>query len=313
MNVFPFPPIATMAKPFIKWVGGKTQLLENVLALFPTHVTNYHEPFLGGGSVLLGFLTEVQQGTRTLSGTVYASDANPRLISLYKHIQTNPTGFITKLRAYQTEYGAISTLSGNKTPTTLEEAKTSQESYYYWIRTQFNSLSDITSLDAAAMFVFLNKTGFKGVYRENKQHKFNVPFGHYKKTPVFFEEDNLLAISHMIQRVIFTCQGFEHSLAKAIQGDFVYLDPPYAPENATSFTAYQGDGFTKDNHETLFRLTKEVSSKNIRVVMSNSDVPLVRQAFPSPPFTLYTVIARRAIHRDDPSAQTNELLIIKEA
>lgn len=302
-----------MAKPFIKWVGGKTQILENVLALFPTHVTNYHEPFLGGGSVLLGFLTDVQQGTRTLSGTVYASDANPRLISLYKHIQNSPTALINRLHMYQMEYGGIQELSGNKNPTTLEEAKTSQESYYYWIRNQFNSVPDITSIDAAAMFVFLNKTGFKGVYRENKQHKFNVPFGHYKKTPVLFEEHNLLAISQLIQRVVFTCQGFEQSLARAIQGDFVYLDPPYAPEQATSFTGYQADGFNEEQHQKLFQMTKELVEKQIRTVMSNADVPLVREAFPTPPFTRYIVVARRAIHRDDPSAQTNEVLIVKEA
>lgn len=302
-----------MAKPFLKWVGGKTQILENVLALFPTHLTNYHEPFLGGGSVLLGLLTDIQEGRRTLSGTVYASDANQRLISLYKHIQANPTALIQRLRELQTEFGAIQVLSGTKTPSNGEEAKTSQESYYYWIRNQFNSVADATSVDAAAMFVFLNKTGFKGVYRENKQHKFNVPFGHYKKTPVLFEEANFLALSQLIQRVVFTCQGFEQSLAKAIPGDFVYLDPPYAPEQATSFLAYQGDGFSKDAHETLFRLTRDLSTRRIHFVMSNADVPLVKQSFPSPPYTLYTVIARRAIHRDNPSAQTNELLITKEA
>lgn len=302
-----------MTKPFLKWVGGKTQILENVLALFPTHLTNYHEPFVGGGSVLLGLLTEIQEGHRTLSGTVYASDANPRLISLYKHIQSNPTALIERLRIYQTEYGTIQVLSGIKTPATLDQAKTSQESYYYWIRNQFNSTPDITSLDAAAMFIFLNKTGFKGIYRENKQGTFNVPFGHYKKTPVLFEEENLLAISQLIQHVVFQCQQFETSLAKAIQGDFVYLDPPYAPEQTTSFTAYQGDGFSKESHESLFRLTRELTTKQIGFVMSNSDVPFVRQAFPSPPYTLYTVIARRAIHRKDPSAQTREVLITKEA
>jgi DNA adenine methylase len=305
--------VATMAKPFLKWVGGKTQMLENVLALFPTDLTNYHEPFLGGGSVLLGLLTDIQEGRRRLSGTIYASDANQRLISLYKHIQTNPTALIQRLRDFQTEFGGIQVLTGTKTPSSMEEAKTSQESYYYWIRSQFNSITDNTSIDAAAMFIFLNKTGFKGVYRENKQGKLNVPFGHYKKTPVLFEEANLLAISQLTQRVVFTCQGFEQSIAKATPGDFVYLDPPYAPEQATSFLAYQGDGFSKEAHETLFRLTKELPTNRIGFVMSNADVPLVKQAFPNPPYTLYTVLARRAIHRDNPSAQTNELLITKEA
>lgn len=302
-----------MAKPFLKWVGGKTQILENVLTLFPTHVTNYHEPFLGGGSVLFGFLTDVLEGRRTLSGTVYASDANPRLISLYKHIQTNPTALIERLRIYQTEFAAIPEISGNQEPSTLQEAKTSQESYYYWVRNQFNATSDVTTLESGAMLIFLNKTGFKGVYRENKKHIYNVPFGHYKKIPTIVDEENLLAISQLIQNVVFEAQDFEQAFTKVREGDFVYLDPPYAPEQASSFTSYQGGRFKKEKHAKLFELARGLASRNIRMVMSNADVPLVRQAFTSPPYTLYTVIARRAIHRDDPSAQTNELLITKEA
>jgi DNA adenine methylase len=145
-----------MAKPILKWVGGKTQLLDNVLGLFPTELENYHEPFLGGGSVLLAFLSEIQEGKRYLSGTVCASDINPVLIALYKHIQTNVEGLIVELKKLEQEFQPLTGTVVNRKATTLMEAKTSQESYYYWIRQQFNNLSDKTTIQASAMMVFLN-------------------------------------------------------------------------------------------------------------------------------------------------------------
>ena len=297
-----------MAKPFLKWVGGKTQLLDNVLALFPPLVKNYYEPFVGGGSVLLGYLSEVKAGKKQLQGSVYASDLNPHLIALYKHIQSEPTQLLEQLRKLQTEFSAIQVMEGSKEPTSVEEAKTSQESYYYWIRKLFNDNRQIHTLEMSARMVFLNKVGFRGVYRENKDGEFNVPFGH-NKAPTLFEEDNILAVSQLLQPVVFMCEDFEGPLRRAVQGDFVYVDPPYAKEQATSFTGYQADGFPLAKHQLLFRLCHSLREKQIKFVMSNADVALVQQAFPTPPYTRYIVIARRAIHSKDPSKQTNELLI----
>jgi DNA adenine methylase len=301
-----------MAKPFLKWVGGKTQLLENVLALFPTTLKDYYEPFVGGGSVLLGFLSEVRAGTKQVQGSIYASDLNPHLIALYKHIQSEPTGLLHELRKLQTEFSAIQDMSGNQEPMSLEQAKTSQESYYYWIRKLFNENRETHTLEMSARMVFLNKVGFRGVYRENKDGEFNVPFGHNKK-PTLFEEQNIMAVSQLLQGVTFVCEGFEGPLSKATQGDFVYLDPPYAKEQGTSFTAYQAGGFPLASHTKLFELCQQMRQRKVKFLMSNADVPLVQQAFPTPPYTRYIVIARRAIHSKDPSTQTNEVLILDEA
>lgn len=298
-----------MAKPFLKWVGGKTQILDSVLSLFPVHLQNYHEPFVGGGSVLLGLLHQIQQGTKQISGTLYASDSNPNLIALYKHIQSNPSGLCQELQHFTSQYTSIQVLKGTQTPTTLEEGLTSQESYYYWIRKQYNQEKASLSLKASAMMIFLNKTGFRGVYRENKQHEYNVPFGNYKTVPSIYERDHIEQISQLLQRVVFTCQDFEHSLQKIQSGDFVYLDPPYAPETETSFVSYTGDGFSLDQHKKLFATCKTFKDKQISMVMSNAKVPLVTSSFPAPAYECNIVPVRRAIHSKDPSATTDEVLV----
>jgi len=299
----------TMAKPFLKWVGGKTQLLESVLSLFPQQLRNYHEPFVGGGSVLLGVLSDIRAGRRNLTGTVYASDSNPNLIALYKHIQSNPGGLCQELHRLTTPFKSIQVLKGTQTPASVQEALLSQESYYYWIRKQYNQEKSSLSLQASAMMLFLNKTGFRGVYRENKSHEYNVPFGNYKTSPSIYEEEHLHQVSHEIQEVVFTCQGFEHSLQRLQPGDFVYLDPPYAPETETSFVGYTGDGFSLDHHKKLFGLCKAFKAQQICMVMSNAKVPLVTTSFPSPDYEVNIVPARRAIHSKDPGATTDEVLV----
>jgi DNA adenine methylase len=172
------------------------------------------------------------------------------------------------------------------------------------MRNLFNSLPK-DGPESAALFLFLNKTGFRGVYREGP-NGYNVPFGHYKKTDVL-DETAIREVSHHIQNVIFTCEGFETALARATNpDDFVYVDPPYAPETETSFVGYVAGGF--DEHGKLFDTLRGLPCS---FLMSNSDVPLVRQAFPSPTYTTDVVLARRAIHSRDPSRQTREVLVTK--
>lgn len=300
-----------MAKPVVKWVGGKTQLVDTVLSLFPPVIKDYYEPFVGGGSVLLAYLSDVRAGTKHLQGSVFASDLNPHLIALYKHIQSEPTELIAALCHLQFEFSAINEMSGTKEPTTVEEAKTSQESYYYWIRRLFNEQRQTHGLDMSARMIFLNKVGFRGLYRENKDGDFNVPFGH-NLAPTLFDEHTILAVSQLLQGVTFVCEDFDGPLKKANQGDFVYLDPPYAKEHGTSFTRYQADGFPDANHEKLFRQCRQLRERQVKFLLSNADVPRVQQAFPTPPYTRYSVLARRAIHSKDPSTQTNEVLILDE-
>jgi DNA adenine methylase len=191
----------------------------------------------------------------------------------------------------------------------MEEALTSPESYYFWIRSKFNSLSkqERTSIGASAMLLFMNKTCFRGVYREGP-NGFNVPFGNYKN-PAILDEEHIRMISTLVKDVVFTNCSFSVALTNIVSGDFVYMDPPYAPENETSFVSYTADGFNLDNHKTLFKLCGDMKSKNVKMLMSNAEVKLVKEAFPNPLYTTKIISCRRAIHSKEPDARTNEVMI----
>jgi len=300
-----------MIKPVLKWVGGKTQILEEVLGLFPKEMANYHEPFLGGGSVLLGLLASVEAGNTVIYGTVYASDLNPNLIALYKNVQSRPDEFIQETRALIDAFSKCTGSVVNRKPETAEEGSTSPESYYYWIRARFNALRGAECLTpaASAMMLFLNKTCFRGVYRENRGGGFNVPYGNYK-SPSIIEEAHIREVSRLLSGVVFTCCGFAEALGDVGEHDFVYLDPPYAPENETSFVSYTAGGFTLEAHKQLFGICANMGAQ---MLMSNADVPLVIKAFSAPAFTTKRISCRRAIHSKRPNSRTSEVLIQKVA
>ena len=301
------PDSFTLIKPFLKWVGGKTQLIDDVIALFPNKIRSYHEPFLGGGSVLLAVLSNVRAGRVTVTGPIKASDINVNLINLYKNIQSKPDEFIAEVNKLAAEFSKATGTTVNRKPQTLEEALTSPESYYFWTRTRFNALEPAAKAQpsGSAAIYFMNKTCFRGVYREGP-NGFNVPYGNYKN-PTIIDEEHIRTVSALIKDVIFTAQPFSASLDyKFTKDDFIYLDPPYAPENATSFVSYTADGFDLDAHNALFALIK---SKKARFLLSNADVPLVKVAFPEPTYKTKTVSARRAINSKNPEAKTNEVLI----
>lgn len=290
-----------LVRPFLKWVGGKTQIIELILSKFPKTIQTYYEPFLGGGSVLLGFLSYTD-----FKGPVYASDVNPYTIAIYKHIQTNVDGFISEIKKIVDQYSNIKGTTICRKAFTIEDGLTSKESYYYYTRNKFNSLEDKETVKASATLLFLNKTCFRGVYREGP-HGFNVPFGHYNE-PAVYDENHLREVSKLIQNVHFKACGFDEALVEVKENDFVYLDPPYAPETKSSFVSYVEEGFGIDNHIKLFKLCKEMKCQ---FLMSNAEVDLVKNSFPEPYKTL-TVSCRRAINAKDPSARTNEVLISNE-
>lgn len=293
-------------KPLIKWVGGKTQILDDILQRFPRTCRNYHEPFLGGGSVLLGVLSAIRAGRLNVTGTLYASDINPSIIGLYQAVQKEPDALLTELRILMSDFSSCHGIRVNRLPTTREEALTSRESYYYWSRTQFNRLTpqEKQGTRGAALFLFLNKTCFRGVYREGP-HGFNVPYGN-NKNPGIVDEAHLRAVSEWIQPVVFRVAPFMDALQFIEAGDMVYLDPPYVPETATSFVSYTANGF--QHHSDLFERCHVMAARGVSWMMSNSDVPLVRDAFP-PPYSTTVLVCRRAIHSTKPDSTTNEVLI----
>ena len=292
----------------VKWVGGKTQIIHDVLALFPKRIHNYYEPFLGGGSVLLALLSDK---SITVSGRIYASDINPHLIAIYKNIQHRPEDVIVEVKRLADEYAKCTGSVINRKPATIEEAMSSQESYYFWIRSQFNRITKgadhISSVQASAMLLFMNKTCFRGLYREGPRG-FNVPFGNYKN-PTIVDEAHIREISALIRDVILTCESYADSLARVSghpQEDFVYLDPPYAPETSTSFVAYTADGFSLEDHKILFSICDKIEA---RMLMSNADVALVNEAFAGPQYMKKTISCKRSINSKSPESRTNEVLI----
>ena len=292
-------------KPFIKWVGGKTQIIDKVSELFPTEIINYHEIFLGGGSVLLHLLSNDKI---KVSGTINAYDINKTLIYVYKNIQSQCDELNNKLKCLMTKLNNLPQLEkgqGNKKPMTSDEGNSNQESFYYWIRRSFNELTEEEkcSVYGSALFIFLNKTCFRGLYRVGP-NGFNVPFGHYKNPQIDFE--HISKISDLIQCVNFEHSSFDISMTNVSSGDFVYLDPPYAPETSKSFVGYNHDGFDKECHDKLFKLTKDLPCK---FLMSNADVDLVHSNFPGSFFDVRVIECKRSINSTKPGSTTTEVLI----
>ena len=263
------------------------------------------EIFLGGGSVLLAVLSLEKAGEIVIKNKVYAYDLNEPLINIYKNIQSNKDELFEYITQYITEYDNITGESVNRSPATVEEAKTSKESYYYWIRSMFNSM-DKNTIEYSAVFMFLNKTCFRGVYREGPKG-FNVPYGHYKNTPTIITKVELDTISELIKDVEFICGDFRKSMLNIKKGDYVYLDPPYAPETKTSFVKYTKEGFDLECHTALINEIKKIKSKNIKFAMSNSKVTLITENFDD--CNMDDIIARRAINSKNPESVTTEVII----
>jgi len=297
-------------KPVLKWVGGKTQIIDNVLSKFPEKINSYHEIFLGGGSVLITFLTYVKNNKIQVKN-IYAYDLNETLIHLYKNIQKCSNELIQRLEEIITDYNIAlednKKIKANRKPKNIDEAKTSKEAYYYWIRERYNKLSQDEKNKplGSAIFIFLNKTCFRGLYRTGP-NGFNVPYGNYKN-PSIYDNENIKTISDLIKNVEFIVSDFSGSIIRAKKKDFLYLDPPYVPEKETSFVKYNEDGFNLAKHKELFKLCHELKDKKIKFLFSNSSVKMIHDEFKD--YNIETIDCKRSINSKNPGKKTKEVLI----
>ena len=244
-----------LAKPFVKWVGGKSQLLEEIREKYPSKIEKYCEPFVGGGAVLFDVLSRYQPET------VLINDINKELINTYVQIKYNCTEMIDQLSELQTAYKSHS----------LEENK----AFFYEKRTRYNELkvngNDAENLEKAVLFIFLNKTCFNGLYRVNSKGMFNVPFNN-AKNPLLCDKDNLLACSKLLQNVEMQIGDYKECINFIDKETFVYIDPPYRPITQTSaFTSYSENGFSDKEQIELGRFITEISDKGAYILASNSD------------------------------------------
>jgi DNA adenine methylase len=304
-------------KPFLKWIGGKTQIINEVLSRFPNTIYgDYHEPFVGGGSVLLGFLSHLEANKIKIKGSIYAYDKNKSLIDVYQVIKNDLNLLLTELKILCDVYNNANksdTKEVHRNPQNFTEALTSQESVYYWYRNEYNKHTTNNIIKKSALFLFLNKTCFRGMYREGPKG-FNVPFGNYK-SPRIYDEDHLRKISDLFQKynVKFVCSSFEKSLNDIILNSFVYLDPPYALETNTSFVGYVADGFKEEDHKKLFEICRNLVSNNkTKIVMSNANVSTVIDSFCNQEFDIDVLECRRAINSKKPQSKTTEVLVFSK-
>ena len=298
-----------IVKPILKWVGGKTQILDKLIVEFPTEINNYREIFLGGGSVLLTVLSYVKNGVIKIHGNIYAYDLNEPLIYIYKNIQSNRNELYNETQKLISEFNSCGNGEINRSPKNIGQAKIAKENYYYWIRSEYNNLSfsDKKTTIGSAMFIFLNKTCFRGVFRVGPKG-FNVPYGH-NNNPEIINKEHLDEIHELIQNVIFECCDFNTSLNSVEPNDYVYLDPPYAPETDTSFVGYTENGFNIDNHNNLFKLIHKLTETNKKIMLSNADVNLVRDNFTNEKYNITSILCKRKINSKNPEAKAKEVVI----
>lgn len=271
--------VGAPARPVLKWAGGKTQLLPQILARLPERIETYFEPFLGGAAVFFAL------AARDRFQRAVLSDRNPELVSVYRALQEDVEGVIRALSRMR-----------------------HSETEYYRVR----AASPRGLVQRAARIIYLNKTGYNGLYRVNRSGQFNVPFGSYKN-PTICDAENLRAAARALQRVEVVEADFEEVCRRAGAGDAVYLDPPYVPLSKTaSFTAYDRHPFGPSEHERLARVFAELGRRGVHALLSNSNTPETRALYSG--FRAQKVKVARPINsRPNARGPIDELLVVAEA
>lgn len=287
-------------KPFVKWVGGKGQLIDEIEKLFLANgktATKYAEPMVGGGALFFSMLSKYQ------FEELYISDINAELINAYVAIKRDVETLIERLKEMQMTF--------------LPLDENSRKFYYYNVRDKFNTvkLNDGTSTEKAALFIFLNKTCFNGLYRVNRKGLFNVPMGAFKN-PTICDAENLRNIHNALQNVAIVCGDYTLSKSFIDNKTFVYIDPPYRPISGTSaFTSYNSDAFDDNEQIRLAKFIDEINAAGAKIVLSNSDPKNVNpednffdDLYKS--YRIHRVLATRMINSNaEKRGKINELLI----
>lgn len=269
-------------KPFVKWAGGKTQLLDKIKDRIPNSINNYYEPFVGGGAVLF------ELGLHN----AYISDINQELINVYSCIKENVDVLMKELDILCDEH----------------EKHLDKKEFYLQVREQYNEKikNNVLDIEMAAKFIYLNKHCFNGLYRVNSKGLFNVPFNN-KKTGKSYDKENLLEISSYLKNVNMLCQDFEKTCQDCKEGDFVFFDSPYAPLNPTSFESYTKEGFAKEEHIRLANLFKKLSDRGVNCMLTNHNTPFIRELYKE--YNIEIVPVKRLINSDSKNREGEEVII----
>lgn len=277
--------IISSPKPFVKWAGGKRQLIPELTKHLPTKFDTYYEPFLGGGALLFQLLYEKPDLK------CHVSDLNPDLILSYVTIRDKIDDLIKSLKNHSDRY--------------FKDSK----SYYYSVR----EVNPKNQVEKVARLLFLNKTCFNGLYRVNSKGKFNVPLGRYSN-PNIVQEENLRAVNQFLlqNKIMIKCQDFSSTVEKAKKGDFVYFDPPYQPVSRTAnFTSYTNCNFNFNDLKRLAKVSNQLAKRGVNVLLSNSSSKQVLDLFAGKDWEIVEIEANRAINSDSNKRTGHLELLIK--
>ena len=272
--------------PFVKWAGGKRQLLPQIKERMPEKFNNYYEPFVGGGAVTF----------ELLPANALINDINKALINAYKQICNEPEVFLKAVKKLDEE------MLGKRTEVLCKE-------YYYSLREQYNDklMKSEYDVELAALFVFINKHCFNGLYRVNGKGLFNVPYNNSRRASV--DEKVIMGVSEYLQGVKIIDGDFEIACQDAKKGDFVFIDSPYAPLNPTSFESYTKEGFDIESHKRLANLFDELTARGCYCMLTNHNTELINELYGNKGYRIDVVSVKRMINSDASNRVGEEVII----
>lgn len=267
--------------PFVKWAGGKRQLITQIRERMPEKYNDYYEPFIGGGAVIFDLLP----------ANALINDINKALINTYRTICNEPDAFLKEVNRLDNDM--------------WEDGK----KYYYTIREHYNDklMRSEYDVELAALFVFINKHCFNGLYRVNGKGLFNVPYNNSRRVSV--DEDVIIATSEYLRGVIIIDGDFEQACKNAKKGDFVFIDSPYAPLNPTSFESYTKEGFDIESHKRLAKLYDELTARGCYCMLTNHNTELINELYGNKDYKIDVVSVKRMINSDASNRVGEEVII----